>query len=158
MSGKKTLFTLPTGKFLFLWAQALRSSYNWSEFITLVENDNGVHGIAKPHDDYFNSKSGKDAMAAQFVLYKDWMDNMGTPLSAKASLTDKKLYDIVRSYFYSEKCLAKCNALRANKNLNPRPPKPFGWDGRMGKKKGGGGPKVDWDKRNALFAGLTTKK
>ena len=149
----KKLFTLSTNAFLPLWAKALKDDATWDQFVDSVMKNNSSDGVAKDHADYFASPNGKASLKSQLVLYREYMGNQGSPLARTTGLDDKKLLNLVKTYFYSDKCLAKCNALRANNNF-AKVPKPDGWKNRTGVKKGGGGPKVNWDERVDMFKDL----
>ena len=145
-------FTLSTKKFITLWVRNLeehpptktKPSYgDWRAFVDSVMNDNGDKGIAKGHKEYFKSTEGALAFAETVSELSKFYESEGEDKSAAKN---------GKHFFYSEKCLSKCNAIRSKAEMKGVP-RPANWKKREGiSNKRGGAVKTDWNAHAAKFA------
>jgi len=137
-------FTLNTDLFLDLWLSNLKNysttkktktvKGDWKKFVHAVMKDTGPEGISKTHEAYFVSTSGKAALKSYRQEYTAFHDKNGLDLP-------KDLDAKVKEFFYNEKCLDKCNAIRSKMKGAIRPE---GWQNRPCVGKGGGAKKKNW--------------
>lgn len=145
-------FSLKTDPFLEQWHTALTKEKTWMEFVQMIRDDTGPSGVARSHADYFTGPKGRAALLETTQDYVAWMNESGSAITVASADEDEVLH-----YFYSEKVLSKCNALRSSKQFG-KVRRPTGWKTRMGVRKGGGGPKADWTARKKMFSDYIEKE
>ena len=149
-----TNFTLNTNLFLDAWLSNLKNYStkkngktlpgDWKKFIHGIMKDTGLDGIAENHADYFKGDAGKNALKTYRQEFIAFHDKHGIDLP-------KDLDDKVKNFFYNEKCLDKCNALRSKIK---RAMRPEGWQSRPCVGKGGGAKAKDWSSIQKDWAGF----
>ena len=151
-------FTLSTSKFITLWVRNLEEHPptkdkpgfgDWNSFVASVIADNGDEGISKGHTAYFKSHEGALAFAETVSELADFYKREGL---------DKDAAKNGKHYFYSEKCLAKCNAIRSKAEMK-NVPRPAKWKDREGvSTKRGGAVKTNWKSHADKFAAFMPTK
>jgi len=149
----KTL-QLDTDLFIGHWAEAMKKERTWDQFVQAIIDDNGSKGISNTHDAYFAGPKGVATFTKFWKRYVAWKENQDDPLGKSAKPSDYT--DEVRFFVVSEAALAKCNALRSNKDFG-KARRPSGWKNRVGKMTGGGREAADWGSRKNLMAGFFEK-
>ena len=100
------------------------------------------------HDAYFKSAEGAKTRQEYEDRLRDYYKHEGEPIP-------KDIVGKSYEYFYSEKCLAKCNAIKSKKEMS-NAPRPSGHKKRLGiSDKRGGAPTIKWDKVFDKFDGFT---
>ena len=148
MSSPKSL-SMNTERFLYLWKDNLNShgkQGNWEKFVATVRGDNQEGGIANTHSAFFSGASGKAALKKYEQDFTEFHTNKDIALPSDIKTA-------VMTYFYNEKCLDKCNAIRSKKAMK-KARRPNGWTTRPCVGKGGGAKAKDWDKVAKGWSGL----
>tara|TARA_R110002074_G_scaffold276857_1_gene448229 strand:- start:1499 stop:1960 length:462 start_codon:yes stop_codon:yes gene_type:complete len=148
------ILSLDTHRFIELWAEAKQKGRSWKDFVQSIIDDDGKTGIAKDHALYFSGPKGTKVFADYWKRYQAWCINQGEPLPQDADASSYK--QDVCFFVVSEAALAKCNALRSNKDFG-KAIRPDGWRNRIGKMKGGGREAADWTSRRNMLAGFFEK-
>ena len=148
MSAHKN-FPLNTQRFLTLWKDNLTSNGktgDWKKFIKTIRGDTQPNGIAHAHAAYFDGKNGIKAIAKYQAEYIQFHEDSGIDLP-------KNLDEAVMDYFYNEKVLDKCNAIRSKPAMK-KARRPDGWKKRPCVGSGGVKKTINWDDIAKGWSGL----